>query len=94
MEIRCFIDPDTDLPHFVRHGVKEDEVRQVVKKPLEQRKGREDSIVVIGRTEAGRFLKVIYVPDDDGKCIFVVTAYPIGPNQMKALKRRMKRRRS
>ena len=30
MELRFWLDPETDLPHIFDHGVSEDEVRQVL----------------------------------------------------------------
>ena len=46
----------------------------------------------LGQTEAGRYLRVVYVPDDDGEGVFVVTAYPIGGKQLQAFRRRRRRR--
>jgi hypothetical protein len=48
----------------------------------------------IGLTRAGRYLKVIFSPDDLGDDIFVITAYTVPPKQVRALKQRLKRRRS
>jgi len=63
MNIRFYIDPATGLPHIYRHGVYENEVEDVLNKPSEDRRGREGSRVAIGQTQAGRYVKVIYVPD-------------------------------
>jgi hypothetical protein len=44
------------------------------------------------QTENGRYLRVIYVPNEEGDGEFVVTAYPIVGKQLKALRRRQRRR--
>jgi len=44
----------------------------------EDRPGREGSRLALGRTEAGRYLRVIYIPDPEPDSIFVVTAYELG----------------
>jgi hypothetical protein len=75
--IRYYHDPDTGLPHIYGHGVREIEVEEVLAHPLENRPGANNSRVIIGRTTAGRLLKVIIVEDEDGSGIFVVTAYDV-----------------
>jgi hypothetical protein len=35
---------------------------------------------------------VIYVPDEEGDGVFVVTAYPLAGKQLKAFRRRQRRR--
>ena len=77
MELRFNKDPDTGLPHIYNHGVTEDEVRQVLASPVENRAGSADSMVASGQTSAGRYLRVFYVPDSHGEGIFVITAYPL-----------------
>lgn len=63
MTIRFYIDPETGLPHIYGHGVVEEEVEEVLRAPGEDRPGREGSRTAIGQTRAGRYLRVIYVPD-------------------------------
>ena len=63
MEIRFYIDPETGEPHIFGHDVEETEVEDVLARPREDRPGREDSRVAVGQTQAGRYLRVIYVPD-------------------------------
>ena len=41
MKIRFYIDPETGQPHIYNHGVREDEVEDVLGKPGEDRPGRE-----------------------------------------------------
>ena len=65
MDIRCYLDPDTGFPHIYGHGVTEAEVEQVLRNPGEDLRGRRDSRMKLGQTDAGRYLQVIYVPDDE-----------------------------
>ena len=48
MNIRFYIDPETELPHIYRHDVNEDEVEDVLLKPGEDRPGKENSRIAIG----------------------------------------------
>jgi hypothetical protein len=68
-------------------------VIEAVARPLERIAGRDESVVLIGRTRGGRILKVIYAPARDGDGIFVITAFDLPPKQVRALNRRSKRRR-
>ena len=51
MELRFYIDPDTALAHIECHGVAVWEVRDVLRKPLEEIKGRRGSIIALGQTQ-------------------------------------------
>ena len=73
MNIRFFIDPQSDVPHIYEHGVSEEEVEEILVNPAEDRPGKEGSRVALGRTSAGRFLRVIYVPDPKPDSVFVIT---------------------
>lgn len=42
--------------------------------PGEERPGRGNSRMVIGATEVGRILRVLYSPDPDPHALFVITA--------------------
>ena len=77
---------------MARHGVSEREVREVLARPLEDRPGREGSRVVLGQTAAGRYLRVIYVPDPEPDSVFVITAYELGPKAKHALRRRRRKK--
>jgi hypothetical protein len=92
VDVRYYIDPETDQPHIYRHGVVEREIEEVLRRPLEDRPGREGSRVALGQTRAGRYLRAIYVPDPLPDSVFVVTAYQLGPNALRALRRRRRRR--
>ncbi|HMA85137.1 MAG TPA: DUF4258 domain-containing protein [Desulfosalsimonadaceae bacterium] len=92
MKIRFYIDPETKQPHIYNHDVDESEVETILKKPGEDRPGRESSRVAIGRTKNGRFLRVIYVPDTEPDSIFVITAYDLKSKPLKAYKKRLKKK--
>ena len=92
MKLRFYIDPETDAPHIHRHDVTEDEAEDVLGRPLEDRPGQEGARVAIGQTRAGRYLRVIYVPDPEPDSVFVITAYDLGEKALRALKRRLKRK--
>jgi len=93
MDIRYFIDPETGLPHIHRHDVTDEEVEDVLRRPIEDRPGREGSHVALGRTETGRYLRIIYVPDPIPASVFVITAYPLGWKALRALRRRQRRKK-
>ncbi len=92
MHIRFYCDPETGEPHIYNHGVTEDEVEDVIRRPGEDRPGREGSRVAIGQTRAGRFLRVIYVPDPEPESIFVITAYELRGKPLTAYRRRRRRK--
>ena len=73
--VRYCIDPETGLPHIYNHSVTEEEVEEVLAEPGEDRRGYEGARVAIGQTEAGRYLRVMYVPDPELGSVFVITAY-------------------
>ena len=92
MRLRFYHDPDTDLPHIYQHGVSEQEVEDVLRLPFEDAKTNRGRIA-IGQTRAGRYLTVIYSPDEFGDGIFVVTAYDLRGKALTAFRRRMRKRR-
>ena len=93
MQIRYHIDPATGLPHIYEHNVSEPEVEDILGRSLQDIRGRDDSRIAIGQTEAGRYLKVIYVPDPVPDSVFVITAYELGPKAKRAIRRRKKKKR-
>ncbi len=94
MRLRFYIDPETDQPHIYRHDVLEDEVEEVLARPGEDRRGRDGSRVALGRTSGGRFLRVVYVPDNTPGSAFVVTAFELTGKPLAAYRRRSRRRPS
>ena len=93
MNVRYYIDSETDYPHIHNHGVEEHEVEEVLASPGEDRPAQEDARIAIGQTHAGRYLRVIYVPDPEPDSIFVITAYELSSKPLTAYRRRMRRRR-
>ena len=92
MKIRFYIDPVTAMPHIYNHDVSEDEVEDVLLRPGEDRPGREGSRVAIGQTRAGRYLRVVYVPDPEPDSVFVITAYEVRGKPLIAYRRRRRKR--
>ena len=93
MVLRFYLDPSTGEPHIHRHNVDEEEVEDVLTRPIEDRPGSEGSRVAVGQTQTGRFLRVIYVADPEPESLFVITAYELGGKALKALRRRQRQRK-
>ena len=74
------------------HTVDEEEVVEVLSSPGEDRPGREGSRIAIGKTGAGRYLRVIYVPDPEPESVFVITAYELRGKPLLAYRRRLRRK--
>jgi Domain of unknown function (DUF4258) len=70
----------------------EEEVRDVLTRPLEDRPGPDGSRVPLGETASGRYLRVICVPRPEPDSVFVITAYWLGPKTKQALRRRRRRK--
>jgi hypothetical protein len=92
MDVRYYHDPDTGQPHIHGHGISEQEVEQVLRGRGEDLRAARNSRRKIGRTAAGRCLQVIYVPDEDPKSVFVITAYELRGKAAKAFRRRQRRK--
>jgi len=92
MEIRYYRDPETGLPHIHTHGVSEAEAEGILAHPGEDEACSGGSRQALGQTANGRHLRAIYVPDEEGDGVFVVTAYPLAGKQLKAFRRRQRRR--
>ncbi len=92
MNIRFHMNPPTGLPHIYDHDVAEEEVEEILRRPGEDRPGREDSRVALGQTHSGRYLRVIYVPDPEPDSVFVITAYDLIGKPLKAYRQRRRRR--
>jgi len=92
MDVRYFIDLQTGVPHIYEHRVSEEEVEEILASPAEDRPGEEGSRVALGRTFAGRFLRVIYVPDPKPNSVFVITAYELKGKPLTAFRRRHRRK--
>ena len=92
MNIRFYNNPETGLPHIYDHEVYEDEVEDILLNPGENRPGRGRSRVVIGQTQTGRYLRVVYIPDSRPNSVFVITAYELTGKPLRAYRRRQRRR--
>ena len=92
MEIRFYLDPETGLPHIYGHGVREEEVEQVLRASGGDLRGTRGSRMKLGRTSAGRYLQVIYTPDLEPASVFVITAYDMGERAKKSYRRRKRRK--
>jgi hypothetical protein len=92
MNVRYYLDPETQQPHIYGHGVTEAEVEWVLRNAAEDFAGNENSRVALGQTEAGRYLRVIYVPDPEPDSVFVITAYELRGKPLQAYRRRQRRR--
>lgn len=92
MRIRFYIDPDTGEPHIWEHGVTEGEVRQILYGTGEELRAARGARMKIGRTSIGRYLQVIYVPDEDPESVFVITAYELRGKARTAFRRRQRRK--
>jgi hypothetical protein len=93
LNIRYYIDPETELPHIYGHDVEETDVEEILSNPGEDRPGREGSRVAIGRTSGGRYLRVIYVPDPSPNSVFVVTAYELRGKPLIAYRRHRRKKK-
>jgi hypothetical protein len=94
MELRFWTDPETGLPHTFDHGITEEEVRQVLRHPVANVREDRNTRAIMGQTQAGRCLKVIFVPDEGGEGGFVVTAFELKGKGLKAYRRNKRRRQS
>ena len=92
MNIRFYNNPETGLPHIYDYGVDEDKVEEILLNPGESRVGRGRSRVAIGQTQAGCYLRVVYVPDAQPNSIFVVTACELRGKPLRAYRRRQRKR--
>lgn len=92
MRIRHYIDYTTGKPHIYKHSINENEVSEVLQNSGEDRPGIDGSRVAIGKTENGRYLRIIYVPDPEPGSIFVITGYILNGKAITAYRRRMKKR--
>jgi hypothetical protein len=70
------------------------EVQDVLEAPGEDRPGHDGSRIAVGQTRAGRYLRVIYVPDPEPESVFVVTSYELKGNPLLAYRRRRRRRQT
>ena len=92
MEFRYYLDPETDQPHIYDHNVTEREVEDVLRSNGEDLPAARNSRMKLGKTAAGRYLQVIYVPDPIPDSVFVITAYELQGKAKNAFRRRLRRK--
>jgi hypothetical protein len=92
VNLRYYTDPETGQPHIYGHGVTEDEVREVLRGSGEDLQAARNSRMKLGRTAAGRYLQVIYVPDEGPDSVFVITDYDLRGKAKRAFRRRQRRK--
>ena len=93
MNIRFYNDLATGLPHIYEHGITEEEVTDVLLGSGEDLPAKRGSRMKLGQTCAGRYLQVIYVPDEDPDSVFVITSYELRGKAKTAYRRRQRRKR-
>ena len=71
----------------------QEEVRQVLARPGQLSRGDGDTRLALGQTQAGRYLKVVFAPRRRKPGIFVITAYPLSGKDLKAYRRRRRRKK-
>jgi len=76
--------------HIAKHNVTMEEVAEVLSGSHVESAGRDDTVLVSGQTEAGRYLLVVAVDEGRGQA-FVVTAREMSDSEKKAYRRRVKR---
>jgi hypothetical protein len=67
-------------------------VVQVLRKPGTVYRGDRNSRMKSDRTEAGRYIQVVYSPDPEGASVFVITTCPLKGKALKAYRRRQRRK--
>jgi hypothetical protein len=92
VDIRYYIDPESGEPHIYEHGIDELEVEYVLNSAGDEFRGVRDSRIKIGQTAAGRYIKVVYVPDMGKVSVFVITAYELQGKAKTAFRRRNRRK--
>ena len=92
MNIRFLLDADTGLPHVSNHGVTKREVREVFHNRGEVHPGTDASLMIIGPTDAGRVLKIIYKREPIPDSVFVITGYDLRGKALRAFRRRRRRK--
>ncbi len=91
MSVRYYVDATTGEPHIYNHGVTEAEVEEALARAGEDRPGVDGARVAVGRSSAGRYLRVVYVREPGGA--FVITAYHLTGKALWAYRRRKRRKR-
>lgn len=89
MRIRLFVVESGREEHIARHGVTLEEVDELVEGRFLAERTREDRYLVVGQTQAGRYLSIV-IADRSGGVFALVTARDSTDNE----RRRYQKRRS
>ena len=92
-QIEFYVEPDGTV-HIHRHAVSEDDVAEVLDNKPETRKEADGSQIALGMTLDGRFLRVVYLPNQESGTIFVITAFEPGRTTKRGWRRRQRRKKS
>ena len=93
MRLEFYTDPETGEPHIYGHDVREEGGAQVLIGDGLRWRASDGKIVVVGKTDGGRFLQVVLVEGKTSRsAIFVITAYPPKEELIAAYRRRMKKK--
>ena len=80
-------DNEWSASHIAAHGVTLDEVREaILERPYWAAPGREGTILVYGRTYAGRYLLVVAI--DENGTAFIVTARDMTDAEKRTFRRK------
>ncbi len=81
-----------NVEHIAKHGVWPEDAEAVVRSAARPypRKIGDDKWLVTGQGQGGRFLRVIFVLDDDG-AIYVIHARPLTDQEKRRLRRGRRR---
>jgi len=90
MDVRFHLDPIPVCPTFTAWGHR-GRGGSILRHPGQDRPGRDKSRHAMGQTSAGRYLRVIYIPDEIGDGVFVVTAWEMRGNELRSYRRRRRR---
>ena len=93
MEVRYNLNEETGLPHIYDPGINEQEVEDVLFGPGGDAPARRNARMKVGQTGQGRYIQVIYSPDEDGEGVFVITAYELDERAKKAFRRKRRQGR-
>jgi hypothetical protein len=86
LEIRWTDDSEA---HIAAHGVAPVEIEQATHRPRFLQPGRDETTLLYGRTDAGRYLFAVLAEAVDGRW-FVVTAYDMTPTQRRVYNKNAK----
>ena len=90
MHYRYNFDKDLGTDHIAKHQISREEVEYVIENPVEDGPAWDNARQAIGKTSAGRYLRVIYVPDSAAEGIYVVTAFDLEGKPLEEHLRRTK----